>query len=265
MPACPVSLPPEPQTDTPADAFQLTDVSQERGGRAVLTSVSVSLPHKGFTALIGPSGGGKTSLLRLLNRLDDAASGEVRFLGQPIASYPVRALRRRVGFVFQSPAMFPGTVADNLGQALRLGGQRVEAHGAERIEQALRQVELGPEYAPREAADLSGGEKQRVALARALMTGPEVLLLDEPTAALDPEVADRLMDTLRHLQQSVSLTIVMVTHRLREARMASSYAVMLEAGRVVEAGASARLLGNPARARTRAFVTAGEEEPAHVG
>lgn len=260
-----MSLLPDPQPETLTDAFQLTDVSQERSGRTVLSRVTVSLPRRQLTALIGPSGGGKTSLLRLLNRLDDPASGEVRFLGRPITGYPVRTLRRRVGFVFQAPAMFPGTVADNLETAYCLGGQSLGADRAARIGQALRQVELDPEYGARDAADLSGGEKQRVALARALMTGPEVLLLDEPTAALDPEVADRLMDTLRHLQRSAGLTIVMVTHRLREARLASSYAVMLEAGRVVEAGPSAKLLSNPVEERTRAFVTAGEAEPAHVG
>jgi UDP-glucose/iron transport system ATP-binding protein len=240
------------------DAFALENVTQERAGRQVLAGVTVALPKGGFSALIGPSGAGKTSLLRLLNRLDDPASGVVRFLGQPIVDFPVRALRRRVGFVFQTPAMFPGTVAANLAVVPTLGGETTAPRVSEPIGEVLRLVELGADFEDRIAADLSGGEKQRVALARALMTRPEVLLLDEPTSALDPEVAEHLMHTLRRLRESTGLTIVMVTHRLSEARLASTYAVMLEAGRVVEAGPSARLFSAPVEARTREFIAAGE-------
>jgi putative ABC transport system ATP-binding protein len=242
---------------SPAE-FALENITQERGGRRVLAGVTIDLPKGGFSALIGPSGAGKTSLLRLLNRLDDPASGAVRFLGRPIVDFPVRALRRRVGFVFQTPAMFPGTVAANLAVVPTLGGNATAADVSAHIAESLRLVELGADFGERIAADLSGGEKQRVALARALMTGPEVLLLDEPTAALDPEVAEHLMQTLRRLRESTGLTIVMVTHRLSEARVASTHAVMLEAGRVVEAGPSDRLFSAPTEARTREFITAGE-------
>jgi putative ABC transport system ATP-binding protein len=249
----------EQPIDASPEAFALENITQERAGRRVLAGVTVDLPKGGFTALIGPSGAGKTSLLRLLNRLDDPASGVVRFLGRPIVDFPVRALRRRVGFVFQAPAMFPGTVAANLAIVPTLGGEAAAANVSARIAEILRLVELAADFRDRIAADLSGGEKQRVALARALMTGPEVLLLDEPTAALDPEVAEHLMHTLRRLRESTGLTIVMVTHRLSEARLASTYAVMLEAGRVVEAGLSARLFRAPVEARTREFIAAGEE------
>jgi UDP-glucose/iron transport system ATP-binding protein len=245
------------------DAFALENVTQERAGRRVLADVSIDLPKGDFSALIGPSGAGKTSLLRLLNRLDDPASGSVRFLGRPIVDFAVRALRRRVGFVFQTPAMFPGTVAENLAVVPTLSGEATAASESMRIAEVLHLVELGADFQDRVAADLSGGEKQRVALARALMTGPEVLLLDEPTAALDPEVAEHLMHTLRRLRESNGLTIVMVTHRLSEARLASTYAVMLEAGRVVEAGPSAQLFSAPVKARTRQFIAAGEKETSH--
>jgi ABC-type methionine transport system ATPase subunit len=253
----------EPPTNVSPDAFALEDVTQERGGRRVLAGVTVELPKGGFSALIGPSGAGKTSLLRLFNRLDDPASGVVRFLGRPIVDFPVRALRRRVGFVFQAPAMFAGTVAENLAIVPTFGGEAVAADVSARIAEILRLVELGADFKDRIAADLSGGEKQRVALARALMTEPEVLLLDEPTAALDPEVAEHLMHTLRRLRENTGLTIVMVTHRLSEARLASTYAVMLEAGRVVEAGPSTRLFSAPVEARTREFIAAGEEGKSH--
>lgn len=244
-------------------AFALQNVEQERGGRLALAGVTVRLAKGGFTALIGPSGSGKTSLLRLLNRLDDPTSGSVHFLGRPISDYAVRELRRRVGFVFQTPTMFPGTVADNLAVVRTFSDKTMAPHALVPIAEVLRLAKLGADFADRIATDLSGGEKQRVALARALMTAPDVLLLDEPTAALDPEVAENLMDTLRELRERTGLTIVMVTHRLSEARYASTHAVMLEAGRVIEQGSSAQIFKHPIEARTREFITAGNDGDRH--
>jgi ABC-type methionine transport system ATPase subunit len=237
-----------------APCFVLDRVTQTRGDRTVLRELSVAFPAGELTALIGPSGSGKTSLLRLLNRLDDPDSGAIAFEGRPLRSYPVRELRRRVGFVFQAPTMFAGTVAENLRIAHRLAGPAAVALTDAQIAEMLATVELDAGYAAREARDLSGGEKQRVALARTLVTHPAVLLLDEPTAALDPEVADRLMQTLGRLRDRVGVTIVMVTHRLVEAKLAATHTVMLEAGRVVEAGATSRLFESPAHARTRAYL-----------
>ncbi|MCX7892077.1 MAG: ATP-binding cassette domain-containing protein [Burkholderiales bacterium] len=241
-------------------AFRLRGVRQVRDGRTTLDGIDLDLPRGGFTALIGPSGSGKTSLLRLLNRLDDPASGTIEFLGRPIAEYRVRELRRRIGFVFQAPVMFPGTVLANLQAAHGLAKAEVPPVDESGARELLALAGLDPDFVGRQALDLSGGEKQRVALARALTTAPEVLLLDEPTAALDPEVADRLVHTLSELRVSRSLTMVMVTHRLREARIAATYVAMLEAGRVVEAGEAGALLREPQQARTRAFLQAGEGE-----
>jgi putative ABC transport system ATP-binding protein len=217
-----------------------------------LRAVDLDVPGCGVTALVGPSGAGKTSLLRLLNRLDDPIRGVVSFRGEPIMSYPIRDLRRRVGFVFQAPVMFPGTVADNLAAGSRVAG--TADHAAREVEEVLALCGLDPSYASREAARLSGGEQQRVSIARALITRPEVLLLDEPTSALDPEVADRLMGTVRHLVDAMRLTIVMVTHRLAEARTASTHTVMLEGGRVVEAGPTSAMFTAPSEGRTRAYL-----------
>lgn len=235
--------------------FALKRVTQTRGGRTVLCDLTVDFPSGELTALIGPSGSGKTSLLRLLNRLDDPDSGEILFEGRPLDAYPVRALRRRVGFVFQAPTMFAGTVADNLRIAHGLGTPGADTLPDARIAETLERVELDAGYASREARDLSGGEKQRVALARTLITRPAVLLLDEPTAALDPEVADRLMQTLCGLRERAGLTIVMVTHRLVEARLAATHTVMLEAGRVIEGGPTPQLFSAPVHARTREYLT----------
>ncbi len=235
--------------------FALRHVAQERDGRAILRDVTLDLPRTAVTALIGPSGAGKTSLLRLLNRLDDPSTGEVWYDGRPITGYPIGALRRRVGFVFQTPTMFPGTTADNLQAAVALG-VTVGPTSTPSPDPAgvLEAVGLSAEYATREAASLSGGERQRLSIARALMTRPEVLLLDEPTAALDPEVAEHLLATVERLSRERGVAVVMVTHRLSEARSVSAYTVMLEAGQVVEAGATEQVFNAATSERTRAYI-----------
>ena len=240
------------------ELFRLSAVRQVRGGRTTLDGIDLVIPAGEVTALVGPSGAGKTSLLRLLNRLDDPAAGSLSFGGRPLASYPVRELRQRVGFVFQRPTMFPGTVADNLRAGLEFvpRGDDVAPTRGE-LEAALAHVELGPSFLDREAATLSGGEQQRVSIGRALMVRPAALLLDEPTSALDPEVAERLMATVVRLSRERDLGVVMVTHRLSEARAASGWMVMLEAGRVVETGATAALFRRAAHERTRAYLLAG--------
>lgn len=234
--------------------FVLGGVVQEKEGARVLDGLSVALPAGEVTALVGPSGAGKTSLLRLLNRLDDPTAGTVLFRGRPVAGLPVRELRRRVACVFQTPVMFPGTVADNLRVATSLAGPAPEPADDRRIAALLESAELDPSYAGRDADRLSGGEKQRVALARALATRPEVLLLDEPTAALDPEVAERLMSTIVRVNAGSVRTVVMVTHRLTEARDFTTYTVMLEAGRLVEAGPTRALFERAEHPRTRAYL-----------
>ena len=240
-----------------APLFALRRVSQHRGELTVLHDLSLDLPRGAITALVGPSGAGKTSLLRLLDRLDDPISGEVQFDGRPITSYPIRALRRRVGFVFQAPTMFPGTVMDNLEAARSVGGTvpvPATVSSAPDAIGVLDAVGLSAAYAPRDATRLSGGEQQRVSLARTLMTSPEVLLLDEPTSALDPEVAEHLLATVARLSRERGLAVIMVTHRLAEARAISTHTVMLEAGRVVEAGPTDRLFAAATSARTRTYL-----------
>jgi putative ABC transport system ATP-binding protein len=263
VPNVPVAHSPAPASGGEAlPVFRLRDVRQSRGTRTLLDGISLDLPRGGFTALIGPSGAGKTSLLRLLNRLDDPASGRIEFLGRTLDAYRVRELRRRVGFVFQAPVMFAGTVRENLQVAHGLAKTDVPQVDDRRAVDLLELAGLDASYAERQAADLSGGEKHRVSIARALTTNPEVLLLDEPTAALDPEVADRLMHTLATLRETTGMTMVMVTHRLREARVGATYVVMLEAGRVVEAGDAQTMLQDASHPRTREFLQAGEGEAA---
>jgi putative ABC transport system ATP-binding protein len=233
--------------------FVLKGVRQVKEGNAVLDGVELEINGGEITALIGPSGAGKTSLIRLLNRLDDPVSGQVLYRARPINDYPVRELRRQVGFVFQTPVMFPGTVRDNLHEALKLA-ENNNANLDQRVQEVMALAELEAALAERDGERLSVGQKQRVNIARALMTAPEVLLMDEPTSALDPETADRLMETVHRLGREKGLTVVMITHRLSEARRASDSTVLMERGRIVEAGPTAHIFEQTANERLRAFL-----------
>ena len=230
----------DPRSTAATPAFSLRAVEQVRGGSRTLRLVDLDIPAGEVVALVGPSGAGKTSLIRLLNRLDDPTAGSIAYNDAPIASLPVGELRQRVGFVFQTPVMFAGTVAANLDVALELArihpAAGVNARAPLTRDEALRLAGVDPALASRDAQSLSGGERQRVSIARALMSNPEALLLDEPTSALDPDVADHVMETIRTLADQLHLTIVMVTHRLAEARGASTHTVFMEAGRVIESG-----------------------------
>jgi len=233
--------------------FALRDVTLVQGQMPVLCDVSLDLPQASVTGIIGPSGGGKTSLIRLLNRLDEPSSGEIRFRGAPLQTYAVRSLRREVAFVFQTATMFSGTVAANLRIAAELGAGAAASPPPE-VDDILEAVGLGRRYATREAAELSGGEQQRVGLGRALMTRPRVLLLDEPTSALDPETARRLLTTIVRLAGEQRLCVIMVTHRLSEAREFTTFGVMLEAGRIIEIGPTRELFAGARTARARAYL-----------
>ncbi len=222
-------------------SFELRGVGQARAGRTVLQDVDVTIPRHLITVLVGPSGGGKTSLLRLLNRLDDPVRGDILFDGSPIVDYAVTQLRRRVALVFQTPVMFSGTVSDNLAVAAELAGVQ-DGQFDQRAGQVMLLAELEPSLLERPGGELSVGQKQRVNLARALMTSPEVLLLDEPTSALDPETSHSLMKTIQSLCKARRLTIVVATHRVSEARDYAHHALVLRDGRVVHSGDSEQVL-----------------------
>lgn len=246
-----------------AAAFTLKQVRQVREGNVVIDGVELEIMQGEITALVGASGAGKTSLLRLLNRLDDPTSGEIFYESKPINHYAVQELRRRIGFVFQTPVMFPGTLRDNLRAAIMLGKQieqksddgAADDDGYERrIAEAMRLAELGAALCEQDGGRLSVGQKQRANIARALVTAPDVLLMDEPTSALDPETADKLMGTIHRLKGERNLTVVMVTHRLAEARRVSDTTIVMERGRIIEAGATKDIFERTIDTRAKLFL-----------
>jgi putative ABC transport system ATP-binding protein len=217
-----------------APLFELVGASLVLDGATILDHVDLRVSDAGITVLVGPSGAGKSMLLRLLNRLEVPTSGDVRFRGDSVADLDPRALRRRVGMVFQRPAPFPGTVRDNL---------RVADPHADDVDlrRALDDARLDADFLDREADELSGGEAQRMCLARTLVTHPEVLLMDEPTSALDPAARRGLERTARRLADG-GRPLVWVTHDLEQADRLADDLVVLVAGRVAEGEARDRFL-----------------------
>jgi len=175
----------------------------------ILDDISVDVARGGALVLVGPSGSGKSSLLRCLNRLEEPSAGVVRFDGRPIAGLDPRELRRRAALVQQTAVLFEGTVRENL--MVRAPGVTLNASES-RLRETLGEVGLDAALLDRDAAMLSGGEKQRVTIARALLRAPQALLLDEPTSALDPPNAALVVETICRLRDARGLSIVAVTH-----------------------------------------------------
>ena len=232
--------------------YTLRDVRQVYSQRAIVVVEELTVQRGEILALVGPSGAGKSTLLRLLNFLEAPAAGQIEFDGATIGAgqeAPL-TLRRKVTTVFQRPVLLRHSVADNVGYGLRLRGQR-QTQAA--VQAALTEVGLA-HLARRPARTLSGGEAQRVALARAMVLQPTALLLDEPTANLDPYNVGIIEAIVRRLNEEHGLTVVLVTHNLYQARrLAQRVALMLE-GKIVEVAGVQTFFEQPADPRTAAFV-----------
>jgi ABC-type multidrug transport system ATPase subunit len=215
--------------------FELDRVTMSRDGREVLRDLTASLPE-GASCVAGPSGSGKSSLLRLLNRLADPDSGVVAYRGRDVREADVLELRREVCLVPQLPALLEGTVADNIRYAAGLWDLEPD------VPRLLGLAGLDPSYADRAASRLSVGEQQRAMLARALALEPDVLLLDEPTSALDEEARGAVEATLVDLRERVDASIVLVTHDLEQARRMSDWVLRLDSGRADDQGPAHDLL-----------------------
>lgn len=217
-----------------ADAFELVGVDAGPvGGDPILRSLDLVIPANGVTVLAGPSGGGKSTLLRLLNRLDDPVAGEVRWRGRPLTEWAPTDLRRQVAMVFQRAPIFPGSVLENLRVAL--ADVTVERAG-----HVLEHVGLSAGLLDQAADSLSGGEAQRMCVARALLTDPVVVLADEPTAALDRAARTTVEDLGRKLADT-GVAVIWVSHDTDQLRRLADHVIVLADGSVRAVGHLAEL------------------------
>jgi putative ABC transport system ATP-binding protein len=230
------------------DTFRLEQVGVVRSGKPVLQSLDWSVRDGRISTILGPSGSGKTSLLRLLNRLDDPVSGRVMYKDRPISSWDVCTLRREVGMAFQRPALFEGTVEDNLRFGPAVHDTPVD------IEEVLALVGLDAGMLRQDAACLSGGEAQKVSIGRAISVGPKVLLLDEPTTGLDPTASLQIEALVKRLVKTLGLTCIFVTHYIEQAKRMGDTAILLIGGRKVEEGPMSHFLNHPQDPRTMQFI-----------
>jgi osmoprotectant transport system ATP-binding protein len=213
------------------------------GEVVALNGISLKVPAREFLVVVGPSGTGKTTLLRLINRLSEPTEGVVRFEGEDVRALDPIQLRRRIGYVFQGVGLFPHmTVAENIAITPRLLGWRKDKRES-RTETLLELVRLAPvEYRHRLPRELSGGERQRVGVARAIAAEPHVVLMDEPFGALDPLTRDAVGQDYRRLHDELGLTTVMITHDMLEAVMLADRIAVLNHGKLIEEGTPHKLM-----------------------
>ncbi|WP_261129441.1 phosphate ABC transporter ATP-binding protein [Bacillus sp. Marseille-Q3570] len=206
-----------------------------------LKDLSFGLEMQQITTVVGPSGAGKSSLLFLLNRLEEPASGDIYYKGQNIKALPVTKLRCEVGMVFQSAYLFDGTTEENIQYGPKLQGELQDCD----VDRLLDLVDLPRSFKTRHVTSLSGGEQQRVAIARTFANKPSVLLLDEATSALDIKTAEHIEELLFRLRDEKGVTIMMVTHNLKQAERMGEQTLYLEDGRLVEKGITLEMFEHP--------------------
>ncbi len=232
-------------------------------GTESLKNITLGIPQNAITAIFGPAGGGKSSLLRVMNRLNDLAdvvalSGQVLLDGENIleSGIDVIALRRRVGMVFARPVVLPLSIRENLTYGLEVAGTRRKSKLDEAVERSLIQAALWDEVHDRlndPAVTLSGGQQQRLCLARVLALEPEVILLDEPTSGLDPISTGKIEATLQELKQQY--TILMVPHSVQQAARIADLAAFFLQGELIEEAPGDYMFTNPREKRTEDYVT----------
>jgi osmoprotectant transport system ATP-binding protein len=224
-------------------------------GRFAVRDVSLHLPAGQMLVLLGGSGCGKTTTLKMINRLIEPTAGDVRVNGRSVRDADPVALRRGIGYVFQGIGLFPHlTVAENVAVVPRLLGWPADKVRA-RVDELLEMIHLPPaEYRGRLPRELSGGQQQRVGFARALAARPQVMLLDEPFGALDPVTRDELRGEFLQLRRALRLTAVMVTHDMTEALLSADLVAVMNGGRLLQLGTPHELLTRPADAFVAALM-----------
>ncbi len=249
--------------DLLAPKIRIQGLSYWYSSKPSLEGITMEIPDKAVTVLFGPAGGGKTTLMRLVNRLNDMVedthmTGRVLLDGEDIYApgVDVAQLRRRVGMVFALPLPLPGTIRDNVLYGPRLAGERDAARLSEIVEHSLQQAALWTEVKDRldaPALSLSGGQQQRLCIARSLALEPEVLLLDEPTSGLDPISTAKVEESLFELRERYA--VVIVPHSVQQAARVADYAAFFLSGEMVERGAGPQVFTSPRDTRTEDYIT----------
>lgn len=207
--------------------FYLKNISLRSNGQTILRNINLEIKEKEFILISGPSGSGKSSLLRLFNRLDSPSNGEIYFREKALSALPVLELRRNVGMLFQKAAVFPGTVRDNL---LPLASEKEKSKAEAEMLRLLKEMNLSKSLLGEDMGVLSGGEQQRIGLARVLLNHPEVLLLDEPSSALDPENTRLIFENLEYLNQEKGLAVILVSHNEAARKLKNIRELIMENG-----------------------------------
>jgi phosphate transport system ATP-binding protein len=243
--------------------FEARQLNFYYGQTRALIDINLTFADRSITALIGPSGCGKSTLLRVFNRMyalypGQRATGDVQLDGESIfaPTVDVASLRFRVGMVFQKPTPFPMTIFDNVAFGLRLAQRISKAQAAERVEAALHDAAMWDEVKDKldeDARSLSGGQQQRLCIARTIAVQPEVMLFDEPTAALDPISTLRIEEMLQSLREKYC--IIIVTHNLQQAARVSNVTGFMYLGELVEIGPTGQIFTAPKNRRTDDYVT----------
>ncbi len=245
-------------------AIQIQNVSFAYGAKQVLHDVCMDIPARQVTAYIGPSGCGKSTLLRCFNRINDRISGahltagSIRIHDVDInrADIDLQELRRRVGMVFQKYNPFAKSIYENVAFSLRVAGKTKRADLDDIVEDALKNAALWDEVKDRlhsSAFGLSGGQQQRLCIARAIANQPEILLMDEPCAALDPLATLKIEELISELKKQY--TIIIVTHNMTQATRCSDLTAFMYLGKLVEFGPTMQIFENPKDPQTEAYVT----------
>ena len=236
--------------------LSIQNLQLKRGGKTVLRDIDLEVAAGELLVVIGPSGGGKSSLLRCINRLNDIAAGTIRLDGTSIYELPVTELRCKVGMIFQKTAAFEGSLADNIAFGAALHGKTLSR---EKVLGLIRQASLDVDLIDQTADALSGGQEQRLAIARALALDPSLLLLDEPTSSLDPIATGRVEESLLRLRREMGLSMIWVSHSIEQARRIGSRVLLLDEGRIIREDTVAAML-DPESGDKRALAFAEGDE-----
>lgn len=235
--------------------LELKNINKSFGNLRVLNDVSMTVKQGKVVAIIGPSGSGKTTLLRCVNALEPIDSGEIIIESKPVnpKSRDVHELREKVGFIFQAFNLFAHlTVLENIMLAQRIVKKRSVKEAREKAFSLLRKVGL-EDKADSYPSKLSGGQQQRIAIARALAMDPKLLLMDEITSALDPELVSEVLDVVMQLAKD-GMTMVIVTHEMGFASNVASKIIFMDNGRIIEQGEPNKIFNNPEQERTKDFL-----------